>query len=116
MADVRSKEITNPERIRRIIGILRLDGREVEVHIPHYIEVAKIVDTTQDVFVVKITDSFVDYKSEELDTVYLNFVFSGVELFGKCKIVHHRNFFYFIRMNIFVSYSFILPFNLTRNK
>ena len=88
MADVRSKEITNPDRIRRIIGILRLDGREVEVHIPHYIEVAKIVDTTLDVFVVKITDSFVDYKSEELDTVYLNFVFSGVELFGKCKIVH----------------------------
>ncbi len=88
MADVRSKEITNPDRIRRIIGILRLDGREVEVHIPHYIEVAKIVDTTQDVFVVKIADSYVDYKSEELDTVYLNFVFSGVELFGKCKIVH----------------------------
>lgn len=88
MADVRSKEITNPERIRRIIGILRLDGREVEVHIPYYIEVAKIVDTTQDVFVVKITDSFVDYQTEELDTVYLNFVFSGVELFGKCKIVH----------------------------
>jgi hypothetical protein len=88
VADVRSKEITNSERIRRIIGILRLDGREVEVHIPYYIEVAKIVDTTQDVFVVKITDSFVDYQTEELDTVYLNFVFSGVELFGKCKIVH----------------------------
>ena len=90
MADVRSKEITNPERIRRIVGILRLDGREVEVHIPHYIEVAKIIDTTQDVFVVKITDSFVDYKSEELETVYLNFVFSGVELFGRCRIVHQE--------------------------
>ncbi len=88
MGDIRSKEITNPERIRRIIGILRLDGREIEVHIPHYIEVAKIVDTTQDVFVIKITDSFVDYQTEELDTVYLNFVFSGVELFGKCTIVN----------------------------
>jgi hypothetical protein len=87
VSDLRSKEIRTPERIRRIIGILRLDGREVEVHIPHYIEVARIVDTTNDLFTVKIADSFVDYKSEELDSVYLNFVFSGVELFGKCRIV-----------------------------
>jgi hypothetical protein len=65
VTDVRSKEITNPERIRRIIGILRLDGREIEVHIPYYIEVAKIADTTQDVFVVKITDSFIDLQDEK---------------------------------------------------
>ncbi len=87
MADVRSKEITNPERIRRIIGILRLDGREIEVHIPYYIEVAKIADTTQDDFVVKITDSFIDLQDEELEAVFINFVFSGVELFGRCPIV-----------------------------
>jgi hypothetical protein len=86
VTDVRSKEITNPERIRRIIGILRLDGREIEVHIPYYIEVAKIADTTQDVFVVKITDSFIDLQDEELEAVYINFVFSGVELFGRCPI------------------------------
>lgn len=86
MSDVRSKEIRTPERIRRIIGILRLDGREIEVHIPHYIEVAKIVDTTVELFVVKIPDSFIDYQTEALDSVYINFVFSGVELFGKCKI------------------------------
>jgi hypothetical protein len=89
VADVRSKEIKSIERIRRIIGILRLDGREIEVHIPHYIEVAKIVDTSPDLFVVKITDSFIDYKSEGLDTVYINFVFSGTELFGECKIAGH---------------------------
>jgi hypothetical protein len=87
VADVRTKEIRNPERIHRIIGILRLDGREVEIHIPYYIEVAKIIDTTNELFVVRITDSFVDYKTEELQEVFINFVFSGVELFGKCHIV-----------------------------
>jgi hypothetical protein len=88
VSDLRSKEIRNPERVHRIIGILRLDGREVEVHIPHYIEVARIIDTTNDLFTVKITDSFVDYKAEDLDSVYLNFVFSGMELFGKCRIMN----------------------------
>jgi hypothetical protein len=88
VSDLRSKEIRNPERIHRIIGILRLDGRDVEVHIPHYIEVARIIDTTNDLFTVKITDSFVDYKAEDLDSVYLNFVFSGMELFGKCRIMN----------------------------
>jgi hypothetical protein len=86
VTDVHSKIIQNPERIRRIIGILRLDGREIEVHIPYYIEVAKIIDTTNELFVVKITDSFIDYQSEELDSVFINFVFSGLELFGKCTI------------------------------
>ena len=42
MPSSQNKEITSSDRIKRIFGILRLDGREVEVHLPQYIEVAKI--------------------------------------------------------------------------
>lgn len=87
MAEIQSREIRNPERIRRIIGILRLDGREIEIHIPQYIEVAKIAKTTPDFFTVKITDSFIDYHDENLESVFISFVFSGIELLGKCNIV-----------------------------
>jgi len=83
-----SKEITNRERIRRIIGILRLDGREVELHLPHYIEVAKITDTTQDMFTVKLSSPLLDFDSKKIKSIHITFVFSGVELFGKCSIIN----------------------------
>jgi len=84
-----SKEITNLERIRRIIGILRLDGREIELHFPHYIEVAKITDTTQDMFTVKLSSSLLDFDAQTMKSVHITFAFSGVELFGKCGIINH---------------------------
>ncbi len=84
-----SKEITNNERIRRIIGILRLDGREIELHFPHYIEVAKITDTTQDMFTIKLSSPLIDFDVKTTKSVHLTFVFSGVELFGKCGIINH---------------------------
>ncbi|GEM_PF-1320899 len=88
MSDMQNKEITNSERIRRIIDIQRLDGREIEINLPNYIEVAKIVDTAQDGFTVKITDSFINLRDENIDSVFINFVFSGVELFGSSKILN----------------------------
>jgi len=84
-----SKEITNRERIRRIIGILRLDGREIELHFPHYIEVAKIKDTTQDMFTVKLSSLLLGFDTETVKSVHITFVFSGVELFGKSSIINH---------------------------
>jgi len=91
MSESGSKEITNRERIKRIIGILRLDGREIEIHFPRYIEIAKISDTTQEMFSVKLSNSLVDLSEEDLQSLYIAFVFSGVELFGKCRVISHTN-------------------------
>jgi hypothetical protein len=89
MGALDGKEITNAERIKRIIGILRLDGRELEVHFPHYIEIGIISDTTQEVFRIKIKNSLIDLTQEELQWVHITFVFSGVELIGKCRVISH---------------------------
>lgn len=86
MAETHDKEITSMERIKRIVGILRLDGREVELHLHQYIEIAKISDSTQDTFTVKLSNVLISLE-DNIDFVYISFIFSGVELFGKCKFV-----------------------------
>ncbi|MFW6139666.1 MAG: PilZ domain-containing protein [Spirochaetota bacterium] len=87
MPEADQKQITSPERIRRIIGILRLDGREIEIHLPQYIEVAKITATGQQSFTVRLSNSLLVLEDAHLDFVYISFIFSGVELFGKCKFL-----------------------------
>jgi hypothetical protein len=87
------KEITSAERIRRIIGILRLDGREVELHLPSYIEIAKVVNTTHGSFTLKLSNPFISIPDENLESVYVNFIFSGVELFGECRFVEQTRVF-----------------------
>ena len=87
------KEIQSAERIRRIIGILRLDGREVELHLPHYIEVAKVVNTTHGTFTLKLSNPFINIPEENLESVFVNFIFSGVELFGECMFVEQTRAF-----------------------
>jgi len=87
------KEITSAERIRRIIGILRLDGREVELHLPNYIEVAKVVNTTHGAFTLRLSNPFINILDENLEAVYVNFIFSGIELFGECRFVEQTRAF-----------------------
>ena len=93
MADPQDKDITSLERIKRIMGILRLDGREIEIHLPHYIEIAKISNTTQGMFTVKLSNPLIDIGEGEIDYIYINFIFSGVELFGKCKFIEKQRAF-----------------------
>lgn len=87
MVDKAQKEITNPDRIKRIIGILRLDERDIELHLPNYIEIGKIHHTGHESFNVKLSSELIDLTSENPEYVYINFVFSGVELFGKCQFI-----------------------------
>ena len=87
MPSSQNKEITSSERIKRIFGILRLDGREVEVHLPQYIEVAKISNTTHGTFTLKLSNPLLTIQADNIDDVYVNFIFSGVELFGKCRFL-----------------------------
>lgn len=89
MGALDTREITSGERIRRILGILRLDGRDLELHFPHYIEVGRITDTTGDIFRVKLSSPLLHLNDEEWGSVHVTFVFSGVELFGRCRIVNH---------------------------
>ena len=93
MANISEKKISNPERIRRIIGILRLDGREIEVHFPNYIEAGKITENTKESFTVKLPPSILDFENENLEWVYVNFVFSGVELFSKCPFIKQERIY-----------------------
>ena len=93
MSNIAEKKISNPERIRRIIGILRLDGREIEVHFPNYVEAGKITDNTKDSFTVKLSPSILELGNEMLEWVYVNFVFSGVELFGKCPFIKQERIY-----------------------
>ena len=93
MARVQEKEIKSGERIRRIVGILRLDGREVEVHLPYCIEIAKISTTTQDTFTLRLSNPLIQLERELLEYVFINFAFSGVELFGKCKFLEQARSF-----------------------
>jgi hypothetical protein len=93
VARLQEKEIRSGERIRRIVGILRLDGREVEVHLPYYIEIAKISTTTQDTFTLRLSNPLIQLEREVLEYVFINFVFSGVELFGKCKFLEQARSF-----------------------
>jgi len=93
VAKTGNKEIISGERIRRIIGILRLDGREIELHLPQYIEVAKISNTTHDTFTVKLSSELINLKEEDVENVYINFVFSGAELMGKCRFVDQTRAF-----------------------
>ena len=90
MAAEKDKEISSYERIKRIIGILRLDGREVELHFPHYIEVGKVSETTAETFRVRISDPKVNINEQELDFIYMSFIFSGEEIFGKCPITERE--------------------------
>jgi hypothetical protein len=93
VADPHDKEITSEERIKRIFGILRLDGREIELHLPNYIEIVKIAATTHDTFTVKLSNPLINFEDEEVENVVINFIFSGVELFGKCRVMgQERNF------------------------
>lgn len=87
MKDKTQKEITNPDRIKRIIGILRLDGRDIELHLPNYIEVGKIHHTGHESFNVKLLSELIDLGRENPEYVFINFVFSGVELFGRCQFI-----------------------------
>jgi len=87
LVDRTQKEITNPERIKRIIGILRLDGRDIELHLPNYIEIGKIHHTGHESFNVKLSSELIDLSGENPEYIYINFVFSGVELFGKCQFI-----------------------------
>ena len=91
VAAAKEKEISSLERIKRIIGILRLDGREVELHFPHYIEVGKVSDTTAENFKVRISGSTVNINAQELDFIHLSFIFSGEELFGRCPITKREH-------------------------
>ncbi|KKL48287.1 hypothetical protein LCGC14_2327000 [marine sediment metagenome] len=91
--EAKDKDIESIERIRRIIGILRLDSREVELHLPNYIEVAKISDTAQGSFRVKLTNPLINLAEQGIEDVYINFIFSGVELFGKCKFIEQERAF-----------------------
>jgi hypothetical protein len=91
--ETKDKDIESSERIRRIIGILRLDSREVELHLPNYIEVAKISDAAQGSFRVKMTNPLINLAEQDIDYVYINFIFSGVELFGKCKFIEQERAF-----------------------
>jgi PilZ domain len=93
VARLQEKEIRSGERIRRIVGILRLDGREVEVHLPYYIEVAKISTTTQDTFTLRLSNPLIQLERETLEHIFINFVFSGVELFGKCRFLEQARSF-----------------------
>ncbi len=93
MSSVQSKKITNPERIRRIIGILRLDGREIMLHFPNYVEAGKIIESTKDNFIVKISSHFMEVQEDNPEHVSINFVFSGVELFGKCPFIKQERAF-----------------------
>jgi hypothetical protein len=93
VARLQEKEIRSGERIRRIVGILRLDGREVEVHLPYYIEIAKISTTTQDTFTLRLSNPLIQLEREVLEHVFINFVFSGVELFGKCRFLEQARSF-----------------------
>jgi hypothetical protein len=87
VAKAQDREITSSERIKRITDILRLDGREVELHLPLYIEIAKVLSTTQDHFVVRISNPLIDFERDKVQEVYINFIFSGAELFGKCRFI-----------------------------
>ncbi len=91
VAATKEKEISSFERIKRIIGILRLDGREVELHFPHYIEVGKVFETTAENFKIRISGSTVNINTQELDFIYLSFIFSGEELFGRCPITKREH-------------------------
>jgi len=88
-----NKEITSSDRIRRIFGILRLDGREIELHLPQYIEIVKIANSTHDSFTVRLSNPLIDLAEEEVDAVFINFIFSGVELFGKCRFMGQERSF-----------------------
>lgn len=93
MVRLQEKEIRSGDRIRRIIGILRLDGREVELHLPYYIEIAKISNASQDTFTLRVHNPLVHAEGEKIDSVFINFVFSGVELFGSCRFVEQARTF-----------------------
>lgn len=93
MPSSQNKEITSSDRIKRIFGILRLDGREVEVHLSQYIEVAKISNTTHGTFTLKLSNPLLTVQEDNLDYIYVNFIFSGVELFGKCRFIEQSRAF-----------------------
>jgi hypothetical protein len=86
VADDKEKEISNFERIKRIIGILRLDGREVEIHLPHSIETGRVSETASDTFRIRLSDPTVDVDRQELVFLHLSFIFSGEELIGRCPV------------------------------
>ena len=87
MPNTQDKEIKTAERVKRIIGILRLDGREIDIHLPHYIEVAKVVETSNDTFSVKLSNPLIRLRGDSNGFVSVHFIFSGTELFCKCKLI-----------------------------
>jgi hypothetical protein len=90
VATSQEKEISSLDRIKRIIDILRLDGREVELHFPHYIEVAKVTDTAADTFKARLTSPGINLGDQDLEFIHITFIFSGVELFGRCPVTEKQ--------------------------
>jgi hypothetical protein len=86
VADDKEKEISKLERIKRIIGILRLDGREVEINLPHSIETGRVAETASDTFRIRLSDPTVDVNRQEFEFLHLSFIFSGEELIGRCPV------------------------------
>jgi hypothetical protein len=84
------KEISSLDRIKRVIDILRLDGREVELHFPHYIEVAKITDTAAETFKARLTSPGINLNDQELEFIHITFIFSGAELIGRCPVIEKQ--------------------------
>ena len=89
--NAKEKEISKLDRIKRIVGILRLDGREIELHFPHYIEVGKVTETTTETFKVRLSDPNINVAAQQLEFIYMSFIFSGEELFGRCPIVSREH-------------------------
>ncbi|UCB45796.1 MAG: PilZ domain-containing protein [Spirochaetota bacterium] len=90
MSTSQEKEILSTERIKRIVDILRLDGREVELHFPHYIEVAKITDTAAETFKARLTSPGINLRDQELEFLHISFIFSGVGLIGRCPVIEKQ--------------------------
>ncbi|MBN2324743.1 MAG: PilZ domain-containing protein [Spirochaetes bacterium] len=91
MAVDKEREISSFDRIKRIIGILRLDGREVEIHLPHSIESGRVAETAADTFRIRLSDPTVDINKQDLEFLHLSFIFSGEELFGRCPVTERAN-------------------------
>ena len=91
MGPEKEKDIKNFERIKRIVGILRLDGREVEIHLPNSIESGRVSETASGTFRIRLSEPTVDVDRQEIEFVHLSFIFSNEELFGRCPVMERAN-------------------------
>jgi hypothetical protein len=91
VAAEKDREISRFERIKRIVGILKLDGREVELHFPHSIEVGKVVDTEAESYKVRFSNPTINVGEQDIEFIYISFIFSGEEIFGRCPIISRNH-------------------------